>query len=255
MCPSARAERVGCEQDRPGVGELFHARGQVRGLSHRGVVHAEVAADGAHDDVAGVEADPDADADALRPSHFLGVALHDFLHPQRGVARPDGVILVGERRAEEGHDPVAHHLVDGALVPVHGRHHELDHRIEDLARVLGIAVGEELHRALQIGEQHGDLLAFPLDGGLRGEDLLREVAGRVALGRRRRGHRPAERLPAAVAEAASRGFTWPQAAHTASSRAPQPLQKRAPEGLSWLHWGQRMATTPQSITRGGVPSS
>src|SRR5947208_8883966 len=30
-----------------------------------------------------------------------------------------GVILVGERGAEECHDPVTQHLVDGALIPVH----------------------------------------------------------------------------------------------------------------------------------------
>jgi hypothetical protein len=39
-------------------------------------------------------------------------------------------------------------------------HHELEHRIENLARFLGIAVGEQLHRAFEVGEQDGHLLAF-----------------------------------------------------------------------------------------------
>jgi hypothetical protein len=36
--------------------------------------------------------------------------------------------------------------------------------IENLARLLGIAVGQQLHRALEIGEQHGDLFALALEG-------------------------------------------------------------------------------------------
>ena len=54
--------------------------------------------------------------------------------------------------------------------------------IEQLARLLGIAVGEQLHRALEVGEEHGHLLALALQRGLRGEDLLGEVLGRVGLG-------------------------------------------------------------------------
>ena len=49
----------------------------------------------------------------------------------------------------------------------------------------GIAVGEQLHRALEIGEEHGDLLALAFEGALRGEDLLGEVLGGVGLGRAR----------------------------------------------------------------------
>jgi hypothetical protein len=33
------------------------------------------------------------------------------------------MILVGEERAERGHDAIAHDLVDGALVAVDGFHH------------------------------------------------------------------------------------------------------------------------------------
>ena len=52
---------------------------------------------------------------------------------------------MGQRRAEERHDPVAHDLVHGALVAVHGLHHPLEDWIEDLARLLGIAISEQLH--------------------------------------------------------------------------------------------------------------
>ena len=112
---------------------------------------------------------------------------------ERGVARPHGVVLVGHRRAEQRHDPVAHDLVDGALVAVDGLHHPFEHGIEELPRLLGIAVGEQLHRALQVGEEHGDLLALALERGLRGEDLLGEVLRGVGL----RGGEPRSRGGAA----------------------------------------------------------
>ena len=53
------------------------------------------------------------------------------------------MVLVRERRPEQRHDAVAHHLVDGALVTVDGLHHVLEDRVEELACLLGIAVGEQ----------------------------------------------------------------------------------------------------------------
>jgi hypothetical protein len=49
---------------------------------------------------------------------------------------------------------------------VDGLHHVLEHGIEQLARLLGVAIGEQFHRPLEIGEQHGDLLALAFQGGL-----------------------------------------------------------------------------------------
>jgi hypothetical protein len=94
------------------------------------------------------------------------------------------VILVRERRAEQRHDPVAHHLVHRALVTMDRHHHPFEHRIENLARLLGITIGEQLHRALQIREEHGDLFPLTFQSGLGGEDLLREVLRRIRLRRR-----------------------------------------------------------------------
>ena len=153
----------------------------MRRLADRRVVHVQIVADGADDDLAGIQPDADLDHGRLRAAHLLRVLLHALLHPERRVARPHRVILVGEGRAEEGHDPVAHHLVHGALVAVDGLHHVLEHGIEELARLLGIAVGEQLHRALEVGEEHGDLLALALERRLGGEDLLGEVLGGVRL--------------------------------------------------------------------------
>jgi hypothetical protein len=66
---------------------------------------------------------------------------------------------------------------------VHGLDHLLEHGVEELPRFLWIAVGEELNRALQVGEEHGDLLALALQSSLGVEDALGEVLRGVALGR------------------------------------------------------------------------
>jgi hypothetical protein len=73
------------------------------------------------------------------------------------------VVLVGERGAEERHDPVAHHLVHRALVVMDGLHHQREDGIENLARLFGIAVAEQLHRALDVGEEDGDLLSLTFE--------------------------------------------------------------------------------------------
>ena len=55
-------------------------------------------------------------------------------------------------RVEQGHDAVAHDLIDGALGPVDRFHHVLEDGVEQLPGFLGIAVGEQLHRSFQVGE-------------------------------------------------------------------------------------------------------
>jgi hypothetical protein len=43
-------------------------------------------------------------------------------------------------------------------------------------------VGDQLHRALEIGEQHGHVFALALESTLGGQDLLGEVLWSVGLG-------------------------------------------------------------------------
>jgi hypothetical protein len=65
---------------------------------------------------------------------------------------------------------------------MHGVHHELEDGIEDLAGLFGVTVRKQLHRALHIGEEDGDLLALAFQRALGCEDFLGEVLGRVRLG-------------------------------------------------------------------------
>ena len=108
-----------------------------------------------------------------------------ILHAERGKAGAKGVVLVGERRAEECHDAVTHHLVHGALVVVDGFHHQLEDGVEYPLGLLGIAVGQQLHRGLQIGEEDGHLLALAFQRGPRHEDPFSQVGRRGGMGRAR----------------------------------------------------------------------
>jgi hypothetical protein len=161
-----KLQRIGRDHDGPWQGGLLHAGGEMGRLAHSRVVHVEVAPDGADHNFTRVQSHTDRGGQPGGPPGFLRVRFHGFLHLERRIARPHRVILVSERRPEEGHDAVAHDLVDGALVAVHGLHHSLQYRVEDLARLLRIAVGEQLHRALEVGEEDRDLFALALEGGL-----------------------------------------------------------------------------------------
>ena len=72
----------------------------------------------------------------------LGGGLHGRLHGQGGIAGAQGVVLVGQGSAKQGHDTVAEDLVDGALEAVHGVHHVVDGRIEELLGGFGIEAAE-----------------------------------------------------------------------------------------------------------------
>jgi hypothetical protein len=103
---------------------------QVCRLPHGCVIHVQIAAYGAHDDHAGVQTDAQFDYRPVSAAHLLCVRLYRLLHPQGGIARAHGVILVSKRRAEECHDSVTYHLVHRALVPVDDFHHPFKHGIE-----------------------------------------------------------------------------------------------------------------------------
>jgi len=58
--------------------------------------------------------------------------------------------------------------------------------VKDLPRLFEVAIGEQLHRPLEIGEEHGHLLALTFQRGFRGEDPFGEMLRSVGLRRRRR---------------------------------------------------------------------
>src|SRR5262249_8167790 len=59
--------------------------------------------------------------------------------------------------------------------------HSLHHGIENPARLFGVPIGEELHGALEVSEEHCDLLALAFEGGPGEEDAFGQMFRRVSL--------------------------------------------------------------------------
>jgi hypothetical protein len=57
----------------------------------------------------------------------------------------------------------------------------LEHGIEELPRLFGIAICQELHRALQVGKEDGDLLSLAFQSRLGDENFLGQVPGGVGV--------------------------------------------------------------------------
>ena len=142
----------------------------------------QVVADGADDDLAAVQAHTHLHQQPLGAPHLLGIAPHRLLHGQRRIAGPHGMIFVRQRRPEQGHNPITHDLIHGAFIAMHGRHHALQHRVEEPSGLLRIALGQQFHRALQIRKEHRDLFALAFQRAARGEDFLGEIGGGVGQG-------------------------------------------------------------------------
>jgi hypothetical protein len=82
------------------------------------------------------------------------------------------MVLMGERRSEQGYDSVAQDMDDGTLEAVNGFYHVIENRIEELPGVLWVSIGKELHRALQIRKDCRDMLTLAFEGGLGIQDFL-----------------------------------------------------------------------------------
>ena len=68
---------------------------------------------------------------------------------------------MGNGGTEEGHNAIAQHLVDGAFIAVHGVHHNVDGGIEQLLSGFRVEVFDQFGGVFDVGEQDGDLFAFP----------------------------------------------------------------------------------------------
>ncbi len=186
-----QAMGLAADHDLPRLGDAEQAGREIRRVAEGGVVHAEVAADGADHHQPGVDAHPHTKLDTVRLAHVLPERLQLLLHGQGGPQGAMRVVLVRQRRPEERHDTVAQELVDRALVLVDAVEDDLEGAIHDRVNVLGVQPLGHRGEARHVGEQHGDLLALPLDGAARREDLLGQMRGRVGV---RRGKARCRRL-------------------------------------------------------------
>ena len=82
------------------------------------------------------------------------------MHPQRGAHGPLGVVLVGDRRAEQGHDLVADDLVEVAAEVDDVGDERLEAGVDEAFDLLGVAAGRERGEADEVGHEHGDEAAL-----------------------------------------------------------------------------------------------
>jgi hypothetical protein len=96
---------------------LLESGGDVDGIAENGVVNSARGPDISNHDRARV--DSNANVDSVVSHRFaLGVPLvQGGQKLERGLDRPQGVILLRQWRAKEGHYGVADELVEGATVP------------------------------------------------------------------------------------------------------------------------------------------
>ncbi len=132
-------------------------------MPNRSVLSAMLAGlDRAHHHLARVHTDADLDRRAPLLAQLACVALDVLLHLERRQQCPLRMILVRDRRPEQREDPVAGGLHHIALVAMRRFAHQLERGIDQAARLLRVEVFDQLHRALDIGEQRGDGLTLAL---------------------------------------------------------------------------------------------
>ena len=131
-----------------------------------------------------MDSDPHLDGREVSRSPVFTLLIEPCHLPVDGHGGPDGSlggIFQGDGGAEQGHDPVAGHLVDRAFVVMDLMDEDLVdlvHQGIDRLRAEFLGQGRE---ALHVAEHDRDLLAFPFDLVPLGEDLLGDAGGQVLL--------------------------------------------------------------------------
>ena len=167
------------DQDGVRVGRTLHAGCQVDGVTDGQVLHVQVAADVADHHDPGVQADPHLKiVDQVTPAQLGGVCVDAIQDFERGTKRPFGVILVGQRRAEESQNTVSQQLSDRALVAINRLAHARMRTRNHLAPVFGVHRLGQRCRAHDIGEQRGHQFALAFEPVALRQDLLRQRLGR-----------------------------------------------------------------------------
>src|SRR5216684_1029270 len=100
--------------------------------------------DRADHDFAGVHTDSNLNRSASFGTLAVGVAADFLLHPQRRIERALRMVLMRNRRAEQREDAVARRLHHVAVVTMGRIDHQLQRRVDDRARFLGVEVAHQL---------------------------------------------------------------------------------------------------------------
>ncbi len=131
------------DDDRARRRHRLQARGEIDRLALRRVVHAQVVADAPDDDGSGIDPDAQRELEPAGAPQRLRVLANRVLDGEARRDGPDAMILVRDRRPEQGHDAVARELVDGAFVPMDRFHDAREAAVHDRVQLFGIEPGGE----------------------------------------------------------------------------------------------------------------
>ena len=179
------------------------------------------------------------------------------LHRQAGANGALGVVLVGDRRAEDRHHVVADVLVDPAAVAddllAEAAQRAVDHGLDGL----GIHPLGDRRVAGEVGEDHGRLAALLRRRG--GHAARREVGPGVRSGggAARIWGPPGVGAPSGwcrtrMQNLAPGGFSAPQLGQRGASAVPHDMQKRARSGFAVPQLGQSTSPATWPKIRGGA---
>jgi len=143
----------------------LQTRGGVDGVAGHRVGRVGGRADPSCHHRAGVDPDMQRERPAHPPLPEAIERGHPLAHEEGGAEPALGIVLVRARGAEDGHDRVAHELLDEALVVIDRRGHLVEEIALDCAYVLGIEPFAERGEPGQVREEHGDWPAVPLRRG------------------------------------------------------------------------------------------
>ncbi len=104
---------IGGAVDGPWRRHLLHARGEMDGGTDRVVIDRKIVVDSANQHLTRVQANSDEDV-------CVACRANTLLHLERRVSGTHRIVLVRQRRAEQGHDAVTLHPVDRTLIAMDG---------------------------------------------------------------------------------------------------------------------------------------
>ena len=150
-------ERVGGLADEHTAGRRLGLQ-PGRGVHH--VAHGRVVGAGERADEHLARVDADAELERVGRALVLDVAVDGLLHAQRRPHGALGVVLVGDRGAEQGEDAVAEQLVDPTTERGDVVDQTLEHAVDEPLHLFGVEVLGERGEADHVAEQHGDDAPF-----------------------------------------------------------------------------------------------
>src|SRR5262245_45107703 len=132
-------------------------------MTNRGVLGVPFAGfDRANNDFASISSSSDLARSSSLAAQAIAQAPDFSLKPQGGVERALRMVLMGHRRPKKGKDTVAGRLNDVTIIATHRIDHQLENRVDDGARFLGIQILLKACGVYDVDEERRDEFALAL---------------------------------------------------------------------------------------------